>query len=614
MSGKGDHPRRSHQRDNMPELPVGAAAQANGRRLRRFQVGALPLVNHYLERLGLDELLAKHLPPDDVRQTLPTVRVVLLMIRNVLIARQPLYGIPEWAARYAPDQFNLYADDIETLRDDRLGGCLAKLFRATTPEFILGVMRSAIEIFEISLDELHNDSTSVSFHGEYLGAREPVRRGSRMQPAITWGHSKDHRPDLKQLLFTLTLSNDGGVPLCFHVDNGNTCDDVTHRRSWDLLAQLVGHPDFLYVADCKLASRDNLHHIAARGGRFVTILPRTRGEDAAFRQRLRDAPASVTWQPCWTRHEVPDDPRARSKASDDPGDVLRVCEREELTSDGYRLLWYHSQRKAAHDAEVRGERCQRAIQDLQELQSRLTSPRTRFHRREDVELEVKEILRSRELGDLLSVSIVAHTRETFRKEGPGRPNSNSSYRREVTERFELQWKTDDQAWRQAAVDDGVFPLITNDRKLTPKEVLEAYKRQPQIEKRFSQLKSDFQLAPVFLKSPQRVVGLFTVYFLALLVQALIERDLRQALENAAEKAKATERRWEGSVEVYPEGRRTRRPTARHMLDLLEDIHRYELREPGQADDDPPLEFHDELSPAQERLLRLLEIDPAAYGR
>ena len=123
MSAKRDHPCRSHQRDNMPELPVGAAAQASGRRLRRYQVGALPVVNHFLERLGLEELLAKHLPPDDVRQTLPTVRVVLLMIRNVLIARQPLYGIPEWAARYAPDQFNLYADDIETLRDDRLGGC-----------------------------------------------------------------------------------------------------------------------------------------------------------------------------------------------------------------------------------------------------------------------------------------------------------------------------------------------------------------------------------------------------------------------------------------------------------------------------------------------------------
>ena len=53
----------------------------------------------------------------------------------------------------------------------------------------------------------------------------------------------------------------GGVPLCFHVDNGNTTDDTTHRRSWDLLAQLAGKADFLYVADCKLASRENLHQI-----------------------------------------------------------------------------------------------------------------------------------------------------------------------------------------------------------------------------------------------------------------------------------------------------------------------------------------------------------------
>lgn len=52
MSGKGDHPRRSHQRDNMPVLPVGAAAQANGRRLRRYQVGAPPVVNHFLSVWG----------------------------------------------------------------------------------------------------------------------------------------------------------------------------------------------------------------------------------------------------------------------------------------------------------------------------------------------------------------------------------------------------------------------------------------------------------------------------------------------------------------------------------------------------------------------------------
>jgi transposase len=152
---------------------------------------------------------------------------------------------------------------------------------------LLAVVRGAIDEFGVSLDELHNDSTSVSFYGLYAGARKRIRNRGRLQPAITWGHSKDHRLDLKQLLFTLTLANDGGVPLCFHVDCGNTTDDGTHCRSRDLLAQLVGAPDFLYVADCKLASRENLRYITARGGRFVTVLPATRAEDAKFRQRLR---------------------------------------------------------------------------------------------------------------------------------------------------------------------------------------------------------------------------------------------------------------------------------------------------------------------------------------
>jgi transposase len=592
---------------------MGATARAGELRLRSFQVGALPLLNHYFERLRLADLLRRQLPPDDVRQTIPTERIVLLLVRNVLVSREPLYGIPEWAARHAPELLDLFHCDVAALQDDRLGSCLARLFHATTPEFLLAVVRRAVDEFDVSLDELHNDSTSVSFHGDYRAARQPRRKGQRVQPAITWGHSKDHRPDLKQLLFTLTLASDGGVPLCFHVDGGNTTDDNTHRRSWELLAELVGGTDFLYVADCKLASRDNLQYIAARGGRFLTVLPRTRGEDAVFRERLRTAPRTLVWRDCWTRIEEPDDPRRPVKSAAEPDDLLRVCEQEQVTTDGFRLVWFHSSRKATLDAQARGERCQRAIQDLQELQTRLSSPRTRFRDRARVEQAVQDILAARDATSLLSVEIVQHQQETFRKQGPGRPTPDSRYRREVRERFELHWCLNDRAWSVAAAEDGVFPLLTNDRQLTPRELLEAYKRQPKIEKRFSQLKSDFDLAPVFLKSPERVVGLFTIYFLALLVQALLERDLRQALARAAQQAQPSERRWEGSVEVYPEGRRTRRPTVRHALDLLEQIRRYELLQPGQGDKDEPLELHDQLTPAQQRLLTLFGINPNTYG-
>lgn len=608
----GARTKRLSSRSESDPLPVGATAVEDGIRLRSFQVGALPLVNHYFQRLKLDELLRQQLPADDVRQTIPTERIVLLLVRNVLLSRQPLYGIPEWVAQHAPDLFDLFQHQVAELRDDRLGGCLARLFHDTTPQLLLAVVRQAIDEFGVSLDELHNDSTSVSFFGAYANARKPTHKRGRLQPAITWGHSKDHRPDLKQLLFTLTLANDGGVPLCFQVDCGNTTDDTTHRRSWDLLAELAGTSDFLYVADCKLASRDNLRHIAARGGRFLTVLPATRREDLEFRQRLQREPQTVVWLPCWTRIDVPDDP-LRSVPSE-PSDVLRVCAEEQLTADGFRLLWFHSQRKAALDDAARGEHCQRAIQQLQELQRRLSSPRTRFRERSAVEHAVQEILTARHVESLLQVEIIQRDEESFRKEGRGRPSQHSTYRREVRTRFDLAWRVDDATWRAAQFDDGVFPLLTNDRRLTPRELLEAYKRQPKIEKRFTQLKSHLDVAPVFLKSPERVVGLFTIYFFALLVYALIERDLRLALERAAEAAGPAKRRWEGSVEVYPEARRTRRPTARHILNLLENVRRYQILQSQQSDDDEPFNLYDDLTPAQQRLLTLLEIRPDTYGR
>ena len=114
------------------------------------------------------------------------------------------------------------------------------------PEMILAVMRHVVGEFSVGLDELHNDSTTVSFYGAYEEAGKEGHRQGRPTPAITWGHSKDHRPDLKQLLYTLTISEDGGVPVYFTTASGNVVDDRTHCQTWDLLQSLVGRPEFLY--------------------------------------------------------------------------------------------------------------------------------------------------------------------------------------------------------------------------------------------------------------------------------------------------------------------------------------------------------------------------------
>ena len=140
--------------------------------------------------------------------------------------------------------------------------------------------------------------------------------------------------------------------------------------------------------------------------------------------------------------------------------------------------------------------------------------------------------------------------------------------------------------------------MTNDPQLSALVVLQTYKRQPQIEKRFEQLKTDFAVAPVFLKDVGRIEALLCVYFFVLLVEALLERELRQAM--AREELE--------SLPLYPEGRACRRPTARRLIDLFEPIQRHTLQSAGAE----PTTQVTERSALQRRLLRLLGVPAAGY--
>jgi transposase len=131
---------------------------------------------------------------------------------------------------------------------------------------------------------LHQDTTTVTFHGGYAG--QPAAAEAGRPPRLTLGYNKDHQPDLKQLVLGITISADGAVPVHAKTSDGNTTDDSVHQETWAFLRGLVGHADFLYVADSKLCTRDNMSYIADREGRFLTVLPRTRAEDGWFREYL----------------------------------------------------------------------------------------------------------------------------------------------------------------------------------------------------------------------------------------------------------------------------------------------------------------------------------------
>jgi hypothetical protein len=161
---------------------------------------------------------------------------------------------------------------------------------------------------------------------------------------------------------------------------------------------------------------------------------------------------------------------------------------------------------------------------LTALRRRILGPRSRVRGGARIDLEVELILEQHRVRRYLKVKRVPRPEHSFKQTQRGRPGPDTEYRRITRRRYDLEWSVDQAAIEYDKKSDGMYPLICNDRNLTAAQVLEAHKGQPTIEKRFEQIKTVHEIAPVFLKNPGRIEALFTLYFLALLVQALIERE------------------------------------------------------------------------------------------
>ena len=564
----------------------GNVSQAAGRTLTSYTVGVLPLLNRIIKRARIKHFLREFMVVDK-RCSISPIVGVLVLLKNYIVSREPIYGVGEWARQYVPDLLELTPSQVTSLNDDRVGRCLDRLFDADCPSLVLAVTRHVVEEFGVDLSEIHNDSTTITFSGAYDGAGEEGRARGKKTPAIRWGHNKDHRPDCKQLLYNLTVSADGAVPIVVGVENGNLTDDQTHQANWDLVCQIVGSPEFIYVADSKLATYANMTHIANRGGCFISVLPRTRKEDKEFRQKLLEG--GVAWE------EI-------DRKYNDAGklvDTISTIKEEASTSEGFRLLWFYSTRKVELDRLARGNKISRAIGSLSTLRSKLRSPRTRYREESQVAKAVAKCLSEAKATDLVDVHIHPEEREDYVQEKPGRPGPNTNYRKELKTRFDIVFDANREKIAELEKQDGVFPLVSNARDPSVKEVLSIYKRQAQIEKRFSQLKTQFEVAPVFLKSVHRVVALLTIYYLALLVQALVEREIRLAMKKEHIE----------SLPLYPEERLCKAPTTRRIIDLFENIQRHELESPRAASS---LSFPTELSELQREVLRLLRVPESDY--
>ncbi len=557
--------------------------------VRTERLGPLPPINHVVQRLGLDALLAEAVPTtrsSGPRQHVSHAKALGVLLRSVLVEREPIYRQHETVATFAPAAFGLDAEEAAHLSDDGIGRALDRLFDADRGTLLTRIMASAVTRFTLSLDELHDDSTSIRVTGQYRSAVGRRVRGKRT-PCITYGYSKDHRPDLKQWLFILTTTQDGGIPVQFRCTDGHTSDIVTHEETWDSLCTVAGRPGFLYVADCKLCNEDAMNHIDRYRGRFLTVLPRTRLEDREFREWIQ------SHEPPW--EIVRDEENSRRK--DGPRNRWRAFKHHLPSKEGWPVIWLWSALLALKQEQSRRERIAKAEEQLGEWQAQLTGAKSRRRSHEDVAARVAAILGG-QVSRWLEVEIHGTEAHRYRQANRGRPGPDTRYVRRTTRGWRLAWKVDEHMIAYDRNSDGRYPLLTNDRELSIQEAFAAHRRQPAIEKHFAQLKSVFELAPIFLKNEARIEAFFFVYFLALLVQALVERELRQGMQRAS----VTQ------LPLYPEERRCHRPTAEQIFRLFSLPARTVLVLAGKD----VRVLDPELTDLQRHVLQLMGVPPDAY--
>jgi len=552
------------------------------------QVGVLPIVNRFLQRLRFEQMLENYLPLADRRVKIKPAQTLGVLLRNIIIARSPLYSIQEWAEQMVPELIGLENGQVRLLNDDRAGRALDRLFEADRNSMLTDLVVHMVKEFRIELEQFHNDSTTLTLHGEYLGADGHIERGKPTLVACL-GHNKDHRPDLKQLLWILTVSADGAIPVHFKVADGNTEDSTTHIETWEVLRRLVGSEQFLYVADCKLCTRENLHHIAGAQGRFITVLPRSRKEDSLFKEWL------LSHIPQWK--EIVRYPHPRRK--DGPPDIIQAIESPIPDADGYRLIWFHSSHKMERDAQSRRDRIVRAFKELETLKNKLEGPRCRYTTIEGVEEAVGKILTHTAAKAWISYQIEERQQASYRQEKRGRPGKDTRWRRSTKQRFGLTWEANEENIQADVLSDGVFPLVTNCRDLSILDILSCYKsKQPFVEKRHDLLKNTLEIPPAYLKNISRLEAFLFLSYVGVTVHALMERELRNAMQA---------RQLKG-LRLYPEDRHCPAPTIVRIIEVFGNLQRHILS----AEATTVQRFDPQLTKLQKQIIALLGVAPGQF--
>jgi transposase len=508
--------------------------------IEAYQVQHLPIVKAYADKIGLVEAINEVVSTE---MAIDPGTIVLGMILDTLSGRSPLYRLEEFFTHQ--DTALLLGKTIppEAFQDDTVGRVLERLYATGTMKVFTACAVRADRVFGFDKRYVHFDTTSITVYGDYLPPEETPEQEVPFR--ITYGYSKDKRPDLKQFVLS-TLCVDRGVPLWGKPEDGNASDKTVNNTVLSNIATFlathgVAPGAYIYVADAALVTEDNL---AALGDTlFITRLPATYNECGRL---IAEAVAHNTWEAVGVlAHTQPTKHRA--------GTAYKVAEGEvTLYGTAYRAVVIHSSTQDKR-------RQQRLARDMQASESAAwtvarQAAQQEYFCRADAETAAATLRARPTAYHLLEVAVEEHPLY-----GRGRPKARQPRPiKALRYRLKITLHPDTERIRRREDEAGCFVLLTNvpmagDLAHSARDILTVYKEQHGTEQNYGFLKDPVIVNSLFLKKPERIEALGLVLLLALLIWRLMERAMRRHVDTTSTPLPG----WDKKV--------TERPTAFMMV-------------------------------------------------
>jgi len=467
----------------------------------------------------------------DPRQKVTCGEAVVAMVLNALgFVDRPLYLFPEFMATKPVEILIREGLKAEWFNDDVLGRTLDKLFRAGPETVFMQIAANAYG--EYSGRFLHNDTTSISLQGGYEHEEGDL---DAVPIWITHGHSKDHRPDLKQFVVSLVMSD--SLPVFIQALSGNTSDKNHFReivQAYGQSLQEMWGEDKIWIWDSAGYSEKNLKAIS---------------EDYTWIMRV---------------------PETLSEAKE----VLETADTEKMictTLEGYHLFSVEVEYGSVKQRWVVVFSEKAFVRETKTLEKKIRVEKEKaekeiwhfynqeFYSVEDALKAAREMEKRWKYHEISANKVDARTKK--KDGGRGRPRKDDPI--QTVYRIKAELRENKSAIKKETLKKGKFIVATNEldsEKLGDEEVLTAYKDQQHAERGFRFLKDPLFFAhSMFLEKESRIVAMVMIMGLALMIYAIAERKLRGALELT------------GEMIPDQKGKPTKNPTMRRVFQVFEGI-------------------------------------------